>query len=115
MHKHIAALAALALAGAAQAALPVTDKPVERASFTGRWPFTVDKGVIGCERGKAVKFVVDRKTYAVNGTATAYSKEAGFGWRDAREIWLDDPKNPGGKIPISDMITAGLALCRSWP
>lgn len=115
MNRHAAALAALIAIGAAHAAPPATEKPVDRASFAGQWPFTVDKGVVGCERGKAVKFVADRKTYAVNGTARSYSREAGFDWRDIREIWRDDPSNPGAKVPAGDMIAAGLALCRPWP
>jgi hypothetical protein len=113
MKKHTAALAIVLACGPMHAAAP-TQQPITRATFNGTWPFTVEAGVIGCERGQAIKFIADKKTYAVNGTAKSWSQQAGFGWRDAREIWLDDPGNPGAKVPMTDVIKKGQTLCRPW-
>ena len=114
---NIMAMAMLAMlsTGQASAAQPATDATVSRADFKGQWPFTVDAGRVGCERGQFVKFVVGKVTYSLNGSARTYSQKMGFGWHDVREIWRVDPPNPGAKISVSDMIAKGQALCRAWP
>jgi len=50
-------------------------------------------------------FIVNGKVYAVNGNAK-------IRYRDTFEIWRDNPKIPGTKINIGEMIQMGLKLCR---
>lgn len=114
MPKKLTAAAAALLVIAAHAAVP-TDAPISRADMPGQWPLTVESGVVGCERGKAIKFVAGGKTYALNGTAQSYSKQLGFDWRPVAAIWRDNPDIPGTKVPIGPLIARGQALCRPWP
>lgn len=111
--KLIAAVAAMLITAAH--ALPPTEAPISRADMGAEWPLTVESGVIGCERGRAIKFLANRKTYSINGTAQAYSKTHGFGWLQVNSIWADNPDIPGTKINIGPLIARGQKLCRPWP
>jgi len=108
------AVAAAMLVTAAHA-LPPTEAPISRADMGAAWPFTVESGVLGCERGIAIKFLANRKTYSINGTAQAYSKQLGFGWLPVNSIWADNHDIPGTKINIGPLITRGQKLCKKWP
>lgn len=82
---------------------------VDRETWPGRWPFTVDSATLLCQggaAGKRVTVVAGGEMYALNGTA----KDANL-WPPFDVIWLDDPKFPGSKIYIGQMIDYGLALC----
>jgi hypothetical protein len=105
----------LAVLTATVQAAPPTETPITRADLGAQWPLTVDAGVVGCERGKAIKLVAGGKTYALNGTAQAYSKQLGFGWQPVAAIWRDNPDIPGTKVSIAPLIAKGQALCRPWP
>lgn len=111
-------LCALVACGAALGtahALPPTDATVSSTDMAGQWPLTVGSGVVGCERGIAIKFMAGGKTYALNGSAMGYSKKMGFGWHPVAAIWRDNPDIPGTKVPLSALIAKGQSLCRPWP
>lgn len=82
-------------------------KTVSKSSLPG-WPLTVDSGVLECEgsggMGK-VTFVVDGKTYGVNGTARADQDNL-----DIQMLWAD-AETAGLKKDISPLIDEGLKLC----
>ncbi|WP_170981105.1 DUF2511 domain-containing protein [Mycolicibacterium sp. CR10] len=102
-------------AGAPTASAPPPGGPnrpaglVERQSWPGRWPFTIDSATLLCQGGAGgarVTVVANGAMYALNGTA----KDAQL-WPPFDAIWLDDPKFPGAKINIGPMIDHGLSLC----
>ena len=68
---------------------------VNKTMFGDAWPLVVSEGTLTCDRGKAITFMANRKTYAVNGTARANAKD--MRWLDVKEIWADDPQFPGLK------------------
>ena len=79
---------------------------IERQSFEGTWPFTVEEGALSCE-GDAVRFTpTDGRTYAVNGTAKGIMGDSA----DIEPIWAD-AKGPAPKKWIGDVIDYGLSLC----
>lgn len=104
--------AALSLAGLVAQAVPPTEIRISRADMPTDWPFTVESGVLACEHGLLIKFMTNGRTYAINGSADDYSRVNGLKWRDAREIWRDNPSIPGTKIPLYSMISKGQKLCR---
>jgi hypothetical protein len=83
---------------------------VSRTTYTdqgGVWPLTVKDGALSCEFGTQVLFKTgDGTVYAVNAAAKA-AKE----WEDIEPIRADDPKHPGQKLPLDDLIASGQALC----
>jgi hypothetical protein len=82
---------------------------INRATFEGQWPFTVDSGVVRCTQVESVIFIHDRKSYALNGLA----RSDGI-YKDVREIWADNPAEgaqAGQKIDLSPVIRLGLSLC----
>ncbi|MBX7135035.1 MAG: YebY family protein [Fimbriimonadaceae bacterium] len=82
---------------------------VERATWTGPWPFTLDSATLSCSKGaggERVTVVANREMYALNGAAKAAKL-----WPPFDPIWLDEPKAPGVKVNIGPMIERGLALC----
>ena len=56
---------------------------------------------------KEVILVDKGKAYALNGKASGSKK-----YRDLFEIWKENPEIPGTKIPVGDIISRGLKLCR---
>lgn len=78
---------------------------VERETWPGRWPFTVDSATLLCQNGR-VTVVAGDQMYALNGTAKGAKL-----WPPFDVIWLDDPKFPGMKVNIGPMLDYGLGLC----
>lgn len=79
---------------------------IDRQSFEGTWPFTVEEGALSCE-GDAVTFTpTGGPTYAVNGTAEGLMGDSA----DIEPIWAD-AKGPAPKRWIGDVIDYGLSLC----
>jgi hypothetical protein len=89
----------------AEGTIHVTEK-----EYGEKWPFTVTEGQLGCIGGsRAVIFIANGKTYAVNGMAI---NQAGrMGWSKLDEIWKKNPQIPGAGISISVIIDKGLSLC----
>lgn len=96
-------------------------KVIYEKDYGEHWPFTVDKGLLKCEMS-AVFFIVEGKTYTINGIANGYIGKKGY--YDVRDIWLDDtiainnlvangvPKDMAkSKISIAPIINDGLKLC----
>lgn len=70
------------------------------------WPFTVESGTLGCDRG-AVTFEVDGIVYALNGTARTMILGA-----DIAPIWADaETLHCGLKKNIAPLVSLGLELC----
>lgn len=82
---------------------------VHQDDYGDDWPFTVEDGIVACERGSMVVFRTGGRTYAVNGTARGFKEEAGY--LDFEEIWRDDPTGMLPKVNISPIIDMGLDLC----
>lgn len=74
------------------------------------WPLTVNSGEIRCQPspgGPAITFIVDGKTYALNGTAKTHTDAA-----DIDPIWAESPELGNGlKKDISPLIDFGLVKC----
>ena len=90
---------------------PSDPHEVNRASFEGTWPLTVSSGRLNCEGSDGfgpVTFAARGITYTVNGTAKSQKPDL----PEIEEIWKSDPDIPGAKINISDLIDAGLKLCK---
>jgi len=81
-------------------------KAISAKEFGEAYPFTVD-GELICEGG-AVLLKVDGSLYAVNGTAQGKYRDAA---KPLDGIWKDDPKMPGTKMSVADVITQGQKLC----
>ena len=94
MKSKLLMLALLLLALVVPPAWAASEK-VNKAMFGDAWPLVVSEGTLTCDRGKAITFTANRKTYAVNGTARANAKD--MRWLDVKEIWADDPQFPGLK------------------
>ena len=79
---------------------------VTRASWhQGEWPFTVRRGILGCQQPPipgAVTFNVDGAVYGVNG----FGSEK---YADIKPIWRPAPG--GLRVDIGPMIDRGLKLC----
>ncbi len=92
-------------------------KEIHQKEFGDKWPFTVPSGTLECREGVEVVFVVNGKTYAVNGAASGSRQ-----YHDLIEIWKDDPelsilfKNrpdlPKPKLSINAILDRGVALCQ---
>lgn len=83
--------------------------PVSRVAMQGQWPFSIDAGVLSCDRG-AVTLKVGDVVYAINGTAKTLGIK--LGWRDTRHIWKNNPAVPGTKMDMGPVINKGLLLCK---
>ena len=62
-------------------------KEIHQKEFGDKWPFTVSSGKLECREDDEVVFVVNDKTYAVNGAAKGSQQ-----YHDLIEIWKDDPE-----------------------
>jgi hypothetical protein len=114
----IAVAAASVLAGCSDGSSTSTDLSGIKGSsiavtkktwHDGKWPFTVDHGILGCTQPPfpgAVTFNVDGTLYAINGTA----EDAHMG-RNVNPIWKKVPHSGGLRVDIGGMIDKGLALC----
>jgi hypothetical protein len=73
------------------------------------WPLVANEATIRCSglaNGPHALIVeIGDSAYAINGTASA----AGYAPLDAQ--WLDDERNPGTKVSISDLIAFATSLC----
>jgi hypothetical protein len=101
-------LAAAALGGcsdSASLAPAASSRHVSRTSFTGTWPFTVDAGVLGCTQPQSVTFTVAGRAYGLNASALD------TGSAPADPIRAGDPKRPGRKKSLADVVAQGLTLC----
>lgn len=90
---------------------------VTRKEFAANWPLKLDVVTLRCKwpdsqrlQLHALLVEVGGDLYALNGTASAHAKANG--WRDVKEIWRDDPRNPGLKVPLTPLIERAQALCR---
>ena len=80
---------------------------IERASFAGTWPFTVDAGELRCEPPLSVVFRAGGEDYGVNGSA----RDAGYS--NVTPIWLEDPSGQTPRVYLGDVTDRGLKLCAS--
>lgn len=86
---------------------------INRATFVGSWPFSVEQGVVGCIDGAAY-FISGNSTYALTGFSNAYSERKGLGWLPLKSnpnFWLENPEIPTTKISINDVNSLALILC----
>lgn len=79
---------------------------ITKNGFGENWAFTVNEGILECNKNE-VTFVVDGKTYAVNGSAKKNKQ-----YTPIDEIWAEDGTIKGTKKDISFTIEKGLDLCR---
>src|SRR4051812_3265314 len=94
------------------ASVPV-ERNVSSADLGDAWPLTVPGGTLRCEGPGAVSFMTDEGiVYAVNGTATAWSRTNNLAWSEVGSIQADDPAG-GQKMKLGPLIAAGVRLCSS--
>ena len=119
-HLLIAAALVIALTAAAMAIIIINvgeisdpylnERIIDKKSFVGEWPFTVDEGVIRCDivgQDKALSFnALKGIIYALNGAAEVYSNKDVLGWQS---INTADIKSTDSNI--EDVIKSGLNLC----
>lgn len=102
------------------ASAPATASPAATSAPAGyitkdtvdfAWPFTIAAGRMACLNGNHIVFITDDgTTYAVNGLARGAIKN-GAAYKDFEEIWMDNPKSAGTKIPAAPVIEIGQKLC----
>lgn len=78
---------------------------VSKAEFGQRWPLTVEKGELRCDKG-AVTIVVDGKPYALNAKAQNRHLGGALG-----PLWAPNPKLEGARMSTGELIGQGLKLC----
>ena len=79
-------------------------EPVSDKEFGEEWPFTVSAGMLVCD-GPGVIFVVDGKSYALNGAAMMR------GYLASDPILLQDPNNRFGRKSTEAVLEKGLKMC----
>lgn len=79
--------------------------PVSEANFDGDWPLTVSEGKIRCGDGAALLFSAKGKAYALNGVASQQ------GYEKIDPIWRTNPKIPGSRISLRDLIDMASKHC----
>ena len=88
----------------------LNERIIDKKSFEGEWPFTVDEGIIRCDivgQDKALSFnALDRSTYALNDAAEAYSSKNSLGWQPITTASIKSTDSN-----IDDVIKSGLTLC----
>ena len=107
----LGAIAVLAIGCGANRANSISDAAgvsVSRQEYGDEWPFTVERGELWCvSPGRNVLFVADGVNYAVNDRARASKR-----WVDIEgRIWREDPKIPGTRVSLSNLIQRGLTFC----
>lgn len=80
---------------------------VAAESYGENWPFTVDYGVIRCQRGALYFSTPDDGRFPLNGLA----RSSAGGTKDLHDIWKDHPSPYTQKYPIGDLINQGLEVC----
>ena len=80
---------------------------ITKKAYGKSWPFTVTSGVLECRRAHDIILANKRKVYALNGNASGSKK-----YRGLFKIWKENPEIPGTRIPVGDIISRGLKLCR---
>lgn len=103
-------LLACGMAGSSAISQVGKGEEITRSQFGADWPFTVEKGKVHCYQGR-VTFESNGTIYAINGLAMTEARH-GNGWKDVAPIWLPNPKIPGTKIGIGDIIKKGQSLCK---
>ncbi|KAA0913106.1 DUF2511 domain-containing protein [Psychrobacter sp. ANT_WB68] len=88
----------------------LNERLIDKNSFEGEWPFTVEEGVIRCDivgQDKALSFnALDGSTYALNDAAEAYSSKDTLGWQPTATSSIKSTDSN-----IDDVIKSGLTLC----
>lgn len=84
---------------------------VAEESYGENWPFTVDYGVIRCQRGAVYFSTPDDGRFPLNGLARSYLSGTPSGTKDLHDIWKDYPSPYTPKYPIGDLISQGLEIC----
>lgn len=85
----------------------------KKIDYGKKWPFSVNEIEVYCSGYQEIYCKTnDGKIYPLNGSAKGASKDNPSVNR-VEEIWLDDPKSEGLKIPYSQFITEGLKLCEN--
>lgn len=86
---------------------------ISRNEYGDNWPYTIPEGILNCEVRMAggykkldVTLTYNGETYAINGSARGSAK-----YRPLEEIWKDDPRYPGSKVPDPGIVQRGTALC----
>ncbi|MBO8132335.1 DUF2511 domain-containing protein [Dickeya fangzhongdai] len=94
-------------------AFAVPLQAVDKESFKGTWPFSFSEGQLQCLKGGAyIMNFKDNKVYALTGLARNLGKSWGaLPLESKTPVWLNDPKNKGAKMSLSDITDAALALC----
>lgn len=86
------------------------ERLIDKQSFKGQWPFTVEEGLLKCEnidQTKVLSFnALQGVTYSLNDVAHLYSTDKKFGWQP---ISTDNIQSSGTNI--NDVIKTGLELC----
>lgn len=76
------------------------------------WPFTFSSLEIDCRYMPALVGKHENQYYALNGVAISGANKNNWKKLDAdSDFWLNDPKNIGAKISVSDILKKGLASC----
>ena len=88
----------------------VNERLIDKKSFDGEWPFTVEEGVIRCDivgQDKALSFnALKGLSYALNDAAEVYSNNDGLGWKPINNASIKSTDSN-----IDDVIKSGLTLC----
>lgn len=88
----------------------VNERLIDKNSFEGIWPFTVEEGVVRCDivgQYKALSFnALKGATYALNDAAEAYSNKNILGWQSINTVSITSTDSN-----IDDVIKSGLSLC----
>ncbi|WP_350562218.1 DUF2511 domain-containing protein [Psychrobacter sp. CAL346-MNA-CIBAN-0220] len=88
----------------------MNEQIIEKHTFKGQWPFTVEEGSIKCDNiddNKALSFnTFDGITYALNDDAQAYSNDKNLGWQPLNTGNIEKPD-----VSMTDINKMGLKLC----
>jgi hypothetical protein len=88
----------------------------KKADYGEKWPFSVDEIDVYCAglAKNEIYFKAGGTTYALNGKAqtAAENRKSAETFNSYKEVWLDDPKYPGSKMPIpSEFISKAFDKC----
>ena len=88
----------------------LNERLIDKKSFEGEWPFTVEEGVLRCDivgQDKALSFnALNGSKYALNDAAEAYSSKGILGWQPITTASIKSTDSN-----IDDVIKSGLTLC----
>jgi hypothetical protein len=88
----------------------------KKADYGDKWPFSVEEIDVFCAglAKSEIYFQANDKIYALNGDAQnmAENRKSAETFDTFKEVWLDDPKNPGSKIIVpSEFIEKAFEKC----